>query len=129
MVADFFWQNGLERKIHWLSWHKLCKSKMDGRLGFRKLHAFNTTLLAKQAWRIWSNPESTLSQILKQKYFQGTDFFVAQCGNHPSFTWRSIFEAKVLLRSCLRWKLGNGQLVRVTDDPWLLRPSTFKLVQ
>ncbi|KAL0461187.1 UNVERIFIED_CONTAM: hypothetical protein Slati_0006300 [Sesamum latifolium] len=26
-------------------------------------------------------------------------------------------------------KLGNGRLVHVTNDPWLSRPSTFKLVQ
>lgn len=51
LMADFWWNsaNG-DRKIHWMSWKKLCRSKEDGGLGFRNLYAFNiATSLTRMA--------------------------------------------------------------------------------
>lgn len=59
-----------ERKIHWVSWSKLCMTKKkEGGIGFRDLKAFNLALLAKQAWRIVTRPHSLPSRIFRAKYF------------------------------------------------------------
>ncbi|KAL0434848.1 UNVERIFIED_CONTAM: putative mitochondrial protein [Sesamum radiatum] len=47
MISRFWWGNGGQHKIHWVSWTRLCDSKLSGGLGFRQLHLFNLAMLAK----------------------------------------------------------------------------------
>ncbi|KAL0434283.1 UNVERIFIED_CONTAM: hypothetical protein Slati_2762600, partial [Sesamum latifolium] len=69
MISDFWWHNQDNRKIHWLSWKKLCTSKRDGEIGFWDLVLLNKAMLRKQLWRILSNPTSLVCRVLKARYF------------------------------------------------------------
>ncbi|KAK4381576.1 hypothetical protein Sango_2954200, partial [Sesamum angolense] len=99
MVARFWWGNRGSRKIHWLSWDRLCASKFKGGLGFRQLHLFNIAILAKQLWRILKHPDCLLSKVLRARYFPAGDIFAVSLGWLPSFTWRSLMAALPLFRS------------------------------
>ncbi|KAK4381930.1 hypothetical protein Sango_2920100 [Sesamum angolense] len=85
-------------------------------------------MLAKQLWRILSNPTSLAARILKARYFPNTSILEAKIGYRPSYAWRSISSAVPLICAGLRWRIGSGSLVRVWLDPWIPRPSTFKPV-
>ncbi|XP_021823769.1 uncharacterized protein LOC110765025 [Prunus avium] len=98
VVAKFWWSGDKDkRKIHWLPWKKLCNYKLEGGLNFRKLHAFNLALLAKQGWRLSQQPNSLVARLFRAKYYPGSDFMFAPEENNPSFCWRSMFAARQVL--------------------------------
>ncbi|KAK4389703.1 putative mitochondrial protein [Sesamum angolense] len=107
LIADFLWHNMDVMMVHWLSWNKLCMGKNEGRLGVRKLGAFNKAMLAKQFWQIIINPASLLSRILKQKYFPHSSGFSVEAGQGSSYTWRSILTARALIIAGTRWQAGE----------------------
>ena len=74
---------GDARKIHWLSWKKLCWPKEAGGLGFRDLHTFNLVMLEKQGWQLMHNTDTLVARILKAKYFPHDELFQAQAGSNP----------------------------------------------
>ena len=57
--------------MHWVSWDKLIDTKEEGGMGFRELEHFNTALLAKELWRLISQPNLLVSRVVKAKYIRG----------------------------------------------------------
>uniref|UniRef100_A0A803PI06 Reverse transcriptase domain-containing protein n=1 Tax=Cannabis sativa TaxID=3483 RepID=A0A803PI06_CANSA len=88
-MANFWWgiNDNNRLKTHWQSWKKLCRPKKDGGLGFRSLVHFNQAMLAKQAWRILKQPNSTVSRILSARYYPQSSFLSSSTGHSPSFVW------------------------------------------
>ncbi|KAK9084133.1 hypothetical protein Scep_030604 [Stephania cephalantha] len=127
MMNSFWW--GMKpdggKKMHWMSWHKLCVRKEDGGLGFKDLRSFNLAMLAKQGWRLLTQPDALASRVLKAKYYPRGDLLNAKIGHNPSFTWRGIYAAKGILVQGCRWKVGSGCGIKVWADPWLKDSANF----
>uniref|UniRef100_A0A2N9F3X0 Reverse transcriptase domain-containing protein n=1 Tax=Fagus sylvatica TaxID=28930 RepID=A0A2N9F3X0_FAGSY len=100
------------RKIHWMNKKNLYRSKHDGGMGFRDLQLFNSALLARQGWRLLHNSTSLVFRVLKAKYFPHSSFLDACVPHNASFTWRSICDAKEVLKSGLRWRVGTGEHIQ-----------------
>ncbi|XP_057248279.1 uncharacterized protein LOC125493714 [Beta vulgaris subsp. vulgaris] len=120
MCARFWWgARGTERKMHWVSWEKLCLPKVYGGMGFRDLRVFNQALLAKQGWRLMCDTNSMAHHVLRARYYPRTTFLSAMRGFDPSYVWRSIWGAKSLLMEGLKWRVGDGGSIGVWEDSWL----------
>ncbi|KAL9293822.1 putative ribonuclease H domain, reverse transcriptase zinc-binding domain-containing protein [Arabidopsis thaliana] len=106
-------------KIHWIGAQKLILPKALGGFGFKDLQCFNQALLAKQAWRLYHDTDSLLSQVLKCKYYLNSDFLSATKGTRPSYSWQSILFGRDLLVKGLKKIIGNGEKTMVWIDNWL----------
>ena len=95
-------------KIHWKRWNALCNPKEAGEPRFRSLSNFNLAMLSKQAWRIVSDPTSLIAWIHKAKCYPDNSFWNAPSHHSPSFSWRSISNAKDMLKNNVYWPTGNG---------------------
>jgi hypothetical protein len=110
MIAKYWWsQQDKENKMHWIGWRKLIKSKGQGGLGFRDIHAFNIAMLSRQAWRLIQNPHSLCATILKAKYYPDCHILEAKPCVNMSYTWRSILHGIELVKEGVIWCIGDGE--------------------
>ncbi|XP_050248864.1 uncharacterized mitochondrial protein AtMg00310-like [Quercus robur] len=103
MMRNFWWgQKEEEAKMAWVGWKKMCKSKVQGGMGFHNLQAFNLAMLTKQAWRLLTNPSTLVARIYRAKYYPGCDVMGAKLGSSPSYAWRSIYNSLEVIRRGFR---------------------------
>lgn len=129
LCAKFWWgAAGKKRKIHWMSWKKLCLNKKRGDMGFRDISAFNQAMLAKMSWRILKNSDSLLFKTLRGRYFKDGDFLNAHSGSNPSLTWRGFFGDVRSLKKVIVGKLVTTTILTLRKilgliDRGIKRPS------
>lgn len=49
-------------------------------------------------------------------------------GHTPSFTWRSMWRAKVMVMKGSRWNIGDGSNVNIWKDNWIPYNPGFKAI-
>lgn len=102
-----------------VAWDKLTRPKALGGLGIRDIQVFHTALVAKQAWRIITNPDCLLARVVKGKYCTKAHFLNVPEAKSISHGWRGILAGRDLLATNLGKVIGNGEGTRVWKDPWL----------
>jgi hypothetical protein len=120
MMNSFWWGGGANNKgIRWLTWDRMIQPKAQGGMGFRDLHAFNLAMIAKQGWNIMTKPHTLVARIYKARYFPNSSFFDSKIGHNPSYAWRGIWKARHILMNGCRWRIGNGNSIKIMREPWL----------
>lgn len=119
-LTRFWWdRNDNKKKMCMTSWVKLSKPKKLGGVGFRDIQLFNKALLAKQAWRVLTNPDCLLSRVLRGKYCHKAPFLTVKVLTACSHGWRGIIHGRDLLAPKLRRAIGDGNSTRVWKDAWI----------
>ena len=105
-----FWtvSNDRKRRIHWVNKERLYIPKGLGDMGFHDLRTLNLALLAKQVCRLLHNPSSLVAHLLQAKYYPNGTVLTTNLGHRPSFTWRSLWEARSITKKGTRWIIRNG---------------------
>jgi len=67
MLNSFWWgsNRSMRRGINWLTWDKLAVRKGYGGMGFCHLLGFNLVMLAKQGWKLVSDPNAIIQEFSK----------------------------------------------------------------
>lgn len=127
-VARFWWSGyGKSRGIHWRKWEVLAQSKMEGGMGFKDFNHLNSAMLAKQAWRVLTNPNALWVSVLKSCYFPNSSFMQAKRKRNDSWAWASLLHGRDILRKGGRWIVGNGESIDVEADNWLASGAKARL--
>ena len=114
LIKKFWWgQQGDRRKVHWLKWEEMTKSKMVGGIGFRDLAMFNDSLLTKQAWRLLHNKTSLFYKVFKDRFFPNTTIMEATDSRIGSYAWKSILIGRDIIQRGSRWRVGNGEKISI----------------
>ena len=120
LIWKFWWgERGNQRKTHWVKWVDLCEPKSEGGMGFKELLLFNDSLLAKQTWRLLHNKNSLFYRIFKSKFFPNCSIMEAKEGRGGSYAWKSILHGREVIRQGAKWRVGNGESIKVWEDNWL----------
>ena len=128
LIRKFWWgQRGNQRKIHWTSWHSLCKPKCMGGMGFKDLQTFNDSMLAKQVWRLMGCEDTLFHRFFKAKFFPNGSILDAKAGN-GSFAWKSILKGREVISKGMRWRVGSGSEIRIFQDNWLPDPYLSRVL-
>ncbi|KAK5811335.1 hypothetical protein PVK06_026664 [Gossypium arboreum] len=68
-----------------------------------------------------TNGDRSLRFRKRQYQFHFNANWMLGLGSYPSYTWRSIWEAKQLLEEGVGWRMGDDIAVNIWNDAWLLR--------
>ncbi|KAI5342658.1 hypothetical protein L3X38_010534 [Prunus dulcis] len=119
-IAKFWWgQKQDETKVHWISWATLGLPKKQGGMGFRDFNDFNSALLARQCWRLITEPNSQWAQLWKARYFQKCSFLEAKKCGCASWAWASLLEGREIILQGARWQILNCRQAKLWMDCWI----------
>ncbi|XP_072067045.1 uncharacterized protein [Arachis hypogaea] len=108
------------RKIHAINWETLCRPKLQGGLGFRKITIMNEAFLMKLFWRIITQPDALWAQVLKIKYGRGENpFFGVISKSTDSRLWKNIAAITEIVQQNLTVSVGNGKNTSFWFDKWM----------
>lgn len=97
-------------------------------MGFRELGKFNDSLLTKQIWRLKNNEESLFHKVFKAKFFPDCSILDCEAYNKGSYAWKSLLQAKHVVKLGVVWRVGNGQALKIRGDKWLPKVLGSRIV-
>ena len=114
LIKKFWWgQRGDRRKIHWVKWEDMTKSKTIGGMGFRDPAMFNDSLLAKQAWWLLHNKTSLFYKVFKACFFPKFSLMDATDSRLGSYAWKSILRGRGIIQRGAIWRVGSGEKINI----------------
>ena len=129
LIRKFWWgYRGEQRKIHSISWEKLCLPKNEGGMGFRELSKFKDSLLTKQFWRLNSQENFLFHKVFKAKFFRDCSIMDCDNSNKGSYAWKSLCQARHVIELGSVWRVGDGQSIQIRRDRWLPKTSCSRIV-
>ena len=95
-------------------------------MGFQDIHVFNLAMLAKQAWQLIKETHSLFYRMYKARYFPRCSFMEAELGLNLSMVWRSLLQARDIIREGFVWEVGDGRSIGIRCHKWLPHPPCFR---
>ncbi|KAL0289805.1 UNVERIFIED_CONTAM: hypothetical protein Sradi_7065300 [Sesamum radiatum] len=120
-MRDFLWKGVAGRGYAKVSWDHVCRSKVEGGLGLRKLLHVNQALMLKQIWRLLQRDKQSIwvAWVLVHR-LQNQTVWTAKVGNAPWY-WRKLVKLCSIFRPGLMYRVGDGSMFKLWLDLWHVR--------
>ncbi|KAF7843689.1 reverse transcriptase [Senna tora] len=113
---NFYWGHSIhQKKIHHISWKKICKPKKLGGLGLRSSESINHCYMAKLKWNVLKGKKNLSTKILTTKYGK----HLSKNKHNSSFIRKSMNKDNNILKNGTIWRIGNGKTINLWHDNWL----------
>ena len=103
----------------------MCDPKFEGGMSFKELSLFNKALLTKQTWCLLHNKNSLFYRVFKSRFFLNCSIMEAKEGHGGSYAWKSILKGRSVIRRRAKWRVWNGESVKIWGDNWLPTVNNF----
>lgn len=106
---DFLWGDDQQnRRLHLINWDQICRPKIDGALGLRKMQNVDDVLMLKAAWNLCAQPNVLWVATIRGKYnCRGDGFPIVDVAKARSNFWRGICGIWNKCWDLLHWGLCN----------------------
>lgn len=126
-MRRFLWAGSSDdRKINWVAWDIITKSKKAGGLGVNKLQDVNDALLLKWAWRFKKEDHILWKKVVMGCHGSSRIWTMLPCTSSASGCWKQIVklgEKKLWNgrshKSYFFGVLGDGSTINFWADSWL----------
>ncbi|CAA0831370.1 Unknown protein [Striga hermonthica] len=122
---NFLWgDNSINRKIHLVSWDKVCQPKGRSNIGIKRQREMNIVLLTKLSWSMLTKPTSLWVRLLLAKHKLTPDLMMADYVFPKGSTFlRAMSRVWKFVRSGVRWSVGDGTTACFWRDNWTNNPQ------
>lgn len=109
-MANFFWSE-LEgkKKLHWISWKKLCFPTNEGGVGFGSIQEVSQAQGAK-AWWNFRTKDSLWRKFLEEKYCPRAHPVAKKWAPGQYHTWKRLLESRKECEKLIVWKVAKGNI-------------------
>ena len=111
---DFLWgSSDAAKKMHWVGWQKVTRTKKEGGLGLQSAKGRNTSLLAKLNWRFHSEKETLWARVLRNKYCTHSRINSINSDKLPySQVWKGMRKGQEVFNDGMKWVIGRDSNLR-----------------
>ena len=133
-MRSFLWKGGKEKqRIHLLNWDTICRPKIEGGLGIKRLGDMDLALRAKKAWILGIGALALWKDIQLNKYRGGISkiSFLQHANPYRQglVLWRNIIQGLPLIQKYLVWNLGDGRSIQFFDEAFQVPTSLVEEVE
>ena len=97
-----------QRRMHWVGWQKVTRTKEEGGLGLQTARGRNTALLAKLNWRLHTEQDMLWTRVLKQNYCTSRRASAINADRLPcSQVWSAMKRGREVFNKGSMWLVGR----------------------
>ncbi|XP_011101348.1 uncharacterized protein LOC105179428 [Sesamum indicum] len=115
---QFLWKGASTYGYSKVFWNQVCRPVEERGQGIMDIVSLNRTLISRHIWRIVSKSSGSIwVKWICIMRLQGKSIWTVEA-NSRAWGWRKLLGLQHILLPHIHYKIGNGELIYILQDPW-----------